>query len=146
MEHHPRRRGGCLIMGRALKTRCKDCGDERRYHTGFGRMPIKDVRKYIFHQSDPADRRELQIIDREHSIDWSNVSCSRGIRKCPRCKLLYSFFSCRLSYAEGRTFESLCECELCIEPTVPFDYDYDTVKCYKCFKPRLEPIGMAYTD
>jgi hypothetical protein len=133
-------------MGRAIILKCIHCGDECRYQSGLNKLQIIDIKSYLISRSHPADGRKIKHIDRKQRIDWKSLSYSYGIRKCPKCAQIASYLNCRFEYDNAKVFESLCECDLCTKPTIPFNYDYDRVRCSKCFKIGVEPVGFLLTD
>jgi hypothetical protein len=133
-------------MGRAIILKCIHCGVEHRYQSGLTKLQIMDIKNYLISRSPPADGREIKQIDRKHQIDWKTLSYGYGIRKCPKCAQIASYLNCRFEYDNAKVFESLSECNLCTKPTIPFDYDYTKVRCSKCLKIGVEPVGFLITD
>ncbi len=93
-----------------------------------------------------VDRDAIEAIERDHDINWDEVRMSRGIRECPQCCSIRSYFTTEFNYGKGHTFHSTCPCPECATPTVEWETPYEELHCHHCGKTGFKPVGFKWMD
>lgn len=100
----------------------------------------------VLRESEPADHEAIEAIEARHAIDWHKVGITRGIRECPQCHSIRSYFITEFDYGEHQTYHSACPCPKCGTTGIQWETHASEIHCHQCGQQGFKPVGFKLLD
>ena len=135
-------------MARSTIIECVHCQGRIGLVEGIGvfSYPKGSRRSMVLRESEPADREAIEAIERKHAIDWHSVGITRGIRECPKCRSMRSYFITELNFGDCQAYHSACPCPKCGTPGIEWQTHPSKLLCHQCGQQGFEPVGFKLLD
>jgi hypothetical protein len=135
-------------MARSKIIECVHCQGRIGLVEGIGvfSYPKGSRRSMVLRESEPFDREAIEAIEAQHAINWHKVGITRGIRECPQCHSIRSYFITEFNYDERQNYHSACPCPECGTAGIEWTTPCEELYCITCGKNGFEVIAFKILD